>query len=159
MNDKQREQARLRATKHGRAGTPEHRVWCAMKTRCRPGGPEHKNYAGRGISICLRWAESFAAFFEDMGPRPSDKHTIERIDNAGNYEPANCRWATRYEQNRNKRNTPPITLNGETLHLHDWAARTGLPYPTIVSRLNRGWSVERALTEPARAVNQAFRSC
>ena len=100
--------------KHGLAGTPEYKAWKSLIYRCSL--PKDKNwlrYGGRGISVCSKWSESFQAFLDDVGPRPSIKHSIDRIDNNGNYEPGNCRWATRREQQRNKRNNIRINYNGE----------------------------------------------
>lgn len=84
--------------------SPEYRTWQAMKARCEnPRCPRFKDYGGRGISICKRWSDSFKAFRDDMGPRPSAEHSIDRVNNDGNYEPGNCRWATRRQQQQNTR--------------------------------------------------------
>jgi hypothetical protein len=98
-----------RARKHGGKGTAEYIAWKSMRRRClNPANAcDRKNYAGRGIVVCDRWND-YAAFLADMGPRPSPRHTIERVNNDRGYGPDNCKWATRLEQNRNKRN---IVLN------------------------------------------------
>lgn len=89
---------------HNASKTSEYRAWCGIRQRCfNPANCRYEGYGGRGITVCDRWNQSFLAFFEDMGPRPSPNHSIDRIDNDGNYEPSNCRWATRSQQQRNKR--------------------------------------------------------
>lgn len=86
-------------TKHSLSGTPEYIVWVAMRARCHnPKSPNYAYYGGRGIKVCDRWLNDMAAFVSDMGPRPSPNHSIDRKDGNGNYEPGNCRWATKMEQ-------------------------------------------------------------
>ncbi len=127
---------------------PEANTWRSMKQRCQnPKAHEYENYGGRGITICERWSSSFDLFCEDMGPRPPGT-SIERIDNNGNYEPGNCKWASRIEQRRNTRFNRLLTLNGRTQPMSAWVEETGIQWDTIYARLKRGWSIEKALTFP-----------
>jgi hypothetical protein len=90
--------------KHGWANTPTYWSWNSMRSRCRdPRNASYKAYGGRGITVCERWAGSFENFLEDMGERPSREYSIDRTDNDGNYEPGNCRWLTRAEQNARRK--------------------------------------------------------
>jgi hypothetical protein len=99
-----REQTSRARKTHGASGSVEHRTWKHIKMRCyNPKDISYKNYGGRGIIMCERWRHSAENFIADMGPKPSPKHSIDRINNDGNYEPSNCRWATRKQQNNNKR--------------------------------------------------------
>lgn len=121
-----------------------------MKDRCYNANHVHYDrYGGRGISICERWRESFEAFYEDMGARPSGTHEIDRIDNDGNYEPENCRWATASENGRNKRNNRLLTIDGKTMCVSDWADQSGaVERFHIFSRLQMGWSAKDAVFKP-----------
>lgn len=132
--------------------TPEYRTWVSMIQRCtNKNGPSYSNYGGRGIRVCDRWMDSFHSFFEDMGVRPSDKHSIDRIDNGGNYEPGNCRWATAREQCRNSRQAFLITAFGVTKPAGDWADDLGVDSVVLRCRIRRyGWSPEKAVTTPAK---------
>jgi len=113
---------------------PEFKVWRGMLGRC--SGDHNDNYGARGIKVCERW-QTFAAFVEDMGPRPSPDHSIERVDVNGHYEPSNCKWATSTEQNRNRRNVPLVTFQGRTMCRTAWAEELGIKVTTLVRRLRR----------------------
>ncbi|WP_115560025.1 hypothetical protein [Xanthomonas arboricola] len=144
---------RHKNTRHGMHGTPEYAAWNAMKSRCM--NPKHAafdRYGGRGISVCQQWIDDFAAFYRYMGPRPSVRHTIERIDNSLGYAPGNCEWREWEDQNRNRRNTVMVTFEGEELPLALLAERLSLDYYRLHARITRrGWSVEKAVTTPVRA--------
>ncbi len=119
-------------------GTPEYQAWINMVRRClRPQSRYFGLYGGRGISVCSEWMR-FERFSEDMGPRPSPEHSLDRINNDGNYEPGNCRWATRTQQGRNKRTNLLLTHEGETLTVTAWAERTGINRSTLAWRAKRG---------------------
>lgn len=129
-------------------------VWADMKGRCQ--NSNHKafpNYGGRGIGLCDRW-QTFAGFAADMLPRP-DGGMIERIDNGGNYSPDNCRWATRKEQNSNRRNCIYVEHSGEQVTLKEYCRRADIPYRPVVKRIqDRGWPINLALSVP---VGSGFR--
>jgi hypothetical protein len=136
--------------KHGYAtGKPaEYSTWRNMRVRCNLATNEHyPDYGGRGIKVCDRWAD-FLAFLQDMGPRPSSRHTIDRIDVNGNYEPGNCRWATPKEQCRNRRNNTRLTYASVTLTAVEWSEKLGGTRHVVAKRIQNGWSVERAVTTP-----------
>jgi hypothetical protein len=134
----------------------EYNTWCQIKRRClNSNDTAWPNYGGRGITICDKWAESFEAFFNDVGPRPSRKHSIDRLNNDGNYEPGNVRWATQREQMQNTRRNRYVTLNGETKTVMEWSRVTGVHFNTIRARLNRGLSPEEALSPVNREQTSA----
>ncbi len=132
--------------------TLEYGIWNAMKRRCyNHHCREFSRYGARGISVCDRWRDSFAAFMQDMGPRPSKDHSIDRKDGRGNYEPENCRWATRTEQMRNKLASEFVTAFGKTKMIVEWSETTGIDLKQIWCRLHRlRWKPERAVSEPIR---------
>jgi hypothetical protein len=123
-------------------------VWADMLSRCR--NANHKafaNYGGRGVTVCDAW-HKFEAFAADMGERP-DGGMLDRIDNNGGYEPSNCRWATRKEQNSNRRNCIMVDCGGERVTLREYCRRKGMTYRPVVKRIrDGGWPVEMALTTP-----------
>jgi hypothetical protein len=126
--------------------------WVAMRRRCNsPKAANYKRYGGRGIRVCERW-ESFELFLEDMGPRPSAQHTIERENNDGHYEPSNCSWATKSEQaaSRERAQGERLSFAGKSLRAPEWDTELGFPKRLVRRRLNMGWTLERALTTPHR---------
>ncbi len=126
--------------------TKEYRAWESMISRCeRTTGKSVKSYRSKGVTVCQRWRESFENFLADMGHSPTEEHTVDRRDNDGNYEPGNCRWATRKEQMRNTSKNHPVTIAGVTKTLVEWVEERGLKYNTILYRLKRGWPAEQAL--------------
>ncbi len=133
-----------RRTQGGGCGSPEYTTWKEMKRRCYNSRyREYHNYGGRGISICERWRESFVNFLKDIGPKPFSEATIDRIDNDGDYEPGNCRWATKLEQGQNTRKARMLTHNGKTMCLRAWARRLGITHRTLSVRIERGWPEDR----------------
>ena len=139
------------SAKGGKASS-EYSMWASIKQRClNQNSPMYSYYGGSDppITICDRWKDDFAAFFADVGKRPRGME-LDRIDNNGPYSPENCRWASRHDQMRNTRQNVYLTLNGETKVASDWAAQYGIKISTLLARLERGWSVEKAITTPAR---------
>jgi hypothetical protein len=134
---------------NGHAGSPVYKVWQQIKERCyNPKASGYKNYGGRegqAVTVCDRWMVSFLNFYEDMGERPFEGATVERIDNDAGYSPENCKWATRHEQMANARTTKTLTFNGETKCKGEWARTLGISHKTLNYRLKH-WGLEKALT-------------
>ncbi len=129
---------------HGGCHTEAYKSWQKMKSRCENKADRgYQNYGGRGIVVCERW-QSFAMFLEDMGERPAGM-SIDRIDVNGNYEPRNCKWATRFEQARNKRTNRILTVNGVSRIITDWACIGGISVNGILARLSKGESSHDAV--------------
>jgi hypothetical protein len=129
-----------------------------MMERCyRQEDKRYGNYGGRGITVCERWHDP-NNFIQDMAGGYQKGLQIERNDNSKEYSPENCRWATRKEQGRNKRNNVLLTMDGETHCVSEWAEITGIPFGTIWDRHRiRGWSDEKTLTTPPMTSEESTR--
>ena len=153
--DYQRNRDRYRKKmRNYRARNSEKFIYRAMLDRClNEKSTGYKNYGGRGITVCDRWRglEGFINFQLDVGPRPSSKHSLERRDVNGNYDPGNCCWATPEEQGGNKRTSVRVTYKGKTKCLRAWSREFGVRYGTLHSRLQvQGWDANRVFSELER---------
>lgn len=141
--------------KHQKCNTAEYHSWSGMKSRCfNKKDRDFQNYGERGIRVCKRWLNSFENFYADMGPKPSQKHSIDRINNDKDYCPENCRWATIIEQNRNKRNSIILLLNDESHSIDEWSEIKNIKRSTIEARLRYGWTTEKILNTPTNHYNR-----
>ena len=130
---------------HGGSRMALYSLWRSMLARC----DDPTRYGAKGVTVCDRWRESFGAFLEDVGPRPFDGASLDRLDNAKGYEPGNVRWATPTEQNRNKTNNRIVEAFGESRCLAEWSERFGVKASTIRKRLDElGWAAESAVSTP-----------
>lgn len=128
----------------------EYSIWSGMRKRVlNPKAKKYPIYGGRGISIAER-GNDFACFLEDMGPRPSASHSIERRDCNGNYEPSNCYWATQDVQQNNRRSNVIWAWNGRSMTQKQWSRELGVPQTTLMNRKRMGWPVDRILSTPAK---------
>ena len=138
---------------HGGKGTKLYEVWCSMKQRCfNPNNKRYKTYGGRGITVCEEWRNDFKTFYDYVSKLPhfgEEGRSIDRINNNGNYEPGNVRWATRKTQANNQQNTIRIEYKGITRTLNEWGEILGVNPYTLYGRIFRnGMSVERAFRKP-----------
>lgn len=135
---------------HGMSGTPEHKAWIGLRKRCYDTSHiSYPHYGAKGITVCDEWNSSFEAFFAHMGKRPSPSHSVGRIDNGKGYGPLNCQWETAKQQQLNRDSARLLTFRGITKNLSEWADELGIHRTTVRQRIVfRGWSVERALTQP-----------
>lgn len=147
----QKEQARKAKTKHGMSHSALSYIWVSIKQRCfNKKNKGYKNYGGRGIKICKEWINSFQAFYDYVSQLPhcgEKGYSLDRINNDGNYEPGNVRWATRSEQNRNRRRVRTFKNNGQTHTLQEWSELTGIPFGTIEYRYRQGKSPSEILSK------------
>ena len=142
-------------TKHSLYGT-----WTQMINRCENQKSKHYDrYGGRGIKVCEEWHDfwSFVKWSDSIGGKPNG-YTLDRIDNDGNYCPENCRWSDWETQTSNKSSNRYITYNGKTQTIHQWSIDIGLNEQTLTNRINRGWSIERALTTKPNIGNNQYTS-
>lgn len=150
-------QIRKKQPRHGHCieskSTPTYRTWSGMQSRCfNKNVPGYKHYGGRGIIVCKRW-QTFENFLHDMGEKPAGL-SIDRIDVNGNYEPANCRWATNKEQSQNKRNTRLVLNNGVFVMASDISKSLGGERHLVGERLAAGWNHKDATTKPLMTKSQ-----
>ncbi len=135
-----------RINTHGLNGTRIQRIWFGIRQRCNnPKNQAYQYYGGRGIKICERWS-SLTNFLEDMG-HPEPNMSIDRIDPNGDYCPENCRWATRSQQQSNRRNNHFIEFNGKRQTAMEWANEIGIAHQTVYQRIDLGWDVEKILSK------------
>lgn len=138
---------------NGGSNSPEYQAWAQMLTRCRnPSDVRFPHYGGRGVKVCERW-QSFELFLIDMGRRPNKDHSLDRINNEGNYEPGNVRWATSVTQNRNTRSNRWVTVRGTRKLLVEWLVLVRVSRQTFYERLRTGMTEEQALFTGARKKN------
>lgn len=142
-----RDEMRARFTKHGRRSTREYGIWQGMIKRCyNRNAAGYAQYGMRGVRVCWRWRQSFNAFWQDVGPAPSPRHSIDRFpDRRGNYEPGNVRWATARQQAQNTKRNVVLAYNGKQACIAVWARRLHIDERKISCRLRRGWSTQEAL--------------
>lgn len=142
--------AKLRFTKHGVSyKIPEYRTWVSMKARCLcPSSSSYHLYGAKGIIVCDRWLHSFENFLSDVGYRPSNQHSLDRINPMGNYEPSNVKWSTRIEQASNKTTNKTLRYNGKIMTLAEIARTGSVPYLVFYRRLKKNWPIDLALTAP-----------
>ena len=147
----QKKEASQRLMTHGRSQKDEtYQSWEAMIQRCNNrNARNYYLYGGRGINVCVKW-QKFESFLWDMGKRPTKNHSIDRIDNNGNYCKENCRWATKREQARNRRDNHYVTYNGKTQLLVEWSEEIGIPINVLKGRIRRRWSAEKSLMTPVK---------
>lgn len=146
------ERAKGLCTALGLSDSPEYRIWSAAIERCKESSRQRSDYFDRGIYFCAEWRGrgGFLRFYQHVGPRPSPKHTLDRKNNDGNYEPGNVRWVLREVQMSNSRRAHLVTINGESKTIAEWARYSGVHPSVLAGRVRCGWPVER-LFAPTRS--------
>lgn len=159
------------AVQNGLSKQREYKIWQHMISRChKPNNINYKSYGNKGTYVCIGWQSSFLKFLSDVGPAPSEKHSLDRINTYGSYTcgscshcielnaPANCRWLTKYEQGRNQKSNRWYTHNGKTMILKDWAKTTGISYVALWYRLKNGIPFSDAISIERNAVKKLRKS-
>lgn len=137
--------ASIHKRKHGMDGTPVYKIWVHMRQRCQnPKAPNYRLYGGRGISVCQAWWK-FENFLSDMGDRPSPEYSIDRIDSNGDYEPSNCRWATKTQQSNNSRTNRRLEHKGMVMTMAEWASKLGMNYSSFSYHIYKGRTISDIL--------------
>ena len=145
---------------HRMSDTITYESWqCARVRATNPNRNTSHRYFNRGIRMCDRWINSFENFYEDMGDRPSLKYSLDRINNDGNYEPGNCRWATMTQQANNASRTVRYTVGGKIFTRHDLCLMYGINPSTFRSRIDKGWSVDKVISTPTRVISKKGEAC
>jgi hypothetical protein len=140
-----RKLTKIRNRKHGLAHTSIYRIWAKIKMRCtNTNDPSYKDYGGRGINMCDEWFNSFEQFYKDMGDKPEGL-SLDRIDNNKGYFKENCRWATKSEQSKNRRNTIFLEYNNKIMCLKDWSIELNKPYSSMKMYFKKGLSIEQII--------------
>ena len=148
----QKHKLRIQSMRHNMSSSPEYTSWEAMKERCsNPNKKQYKDYGGRGIKVCDEWLD-FRNFYKDMGNKPDKKYSIERINNDGNYESSNCRWASKYDQERNKTTNVWFNYKGRDMIITDISRETGVHSQTIRARTSTGMTIEEAVNKKYKFV-------
>lgn len=150
----QRKVAKKLSTKHNLSNSKLYKVWGGIKERClNKNNKSYKNYGGRGITVCKEWLDDFMSFYQwAIINGYKNNLSIDRIDVNGNYEPSNCRWITQKQQCNNTRVNVTIIFNNEIHTLSQWAEITGISYSALRHRIQRNWTVEKALTTPQKII-------
>lgn len=146
-----------RLKKHGLSTSNEYTIWHDIRRRCKKeNNINYAGYGGRGIGVCERWdnENGFMNFYDDMGKRPSKKHSIDRIDNSKGYSKENCRWTDDITQANNRRGNRVITYDNKTMTVSQWERELKMPSNNIATRLAKGWTIEDAISKPIRSINK-----
>ncbi|CAN7498334.1 hypothetical protein LJR231_003507 [Phyllobacterium sp. LjRoot231] len=145
----QKQLAAKRRFQHGQSQSGLYKIWSKMKRRCEvPTNNGYHNYGGRGIKVCDAW-QSFEQFAADVGPRPSEDYSLDRIDNDKGYSPENVRWATAKTQGRNRRGLLEVCVDGQKMCLAEAIEKYNMPYQAVYARMfKHGWTLDEALTVP-----------